>query len=88
MPQGVLIDEAVEMGFEFAGHFRRPAAAGSVHEALCACARKALHPFAQSGVSEMEGLGDSFDGLPRRHFTYGLSTAKDTRFLGLLHELV
>ena len=82
MRERVLIDEAAQMGFEFTGHFRWPATAGSVHEALCAFSRKALHPFTQSGVREMEGLTDGLDGLSRCHFAHGLSAAKDARFLG------
>ena len=86
MREGVLIDQVVEMGFKFTGHFGWPAAAGSVHEVLCAFVGKALHLFTQSGVGEMKGLADSFDALPGCHFTYGLSAAKNARFFGLLHE--
>jgi hypothetical protein len=86
--QGVLIDQTVEIGFEFTRHLRGSAAAGSIHEATCAFVSKALHPFPQGRIGKVEGSGDGFDGLSRRHFTHRLSAAKDTSFLGLLHECV
>jgi hypothetical protein len=55
MLEGVLIDQAVEMGFDRAGHFSRSAAAGALQEAAGTFTSKALHPFSQGGVGKMEG---------------------------------
>ena len=48
MLEGVLVDSAVELGFDFAGHFGRSAAAGAVEEAAGAFMSKALHPFCRA----------------------------------------
>ena len=84
MLEGVLIDETVQLGFQFTGHFERSPATGAVQEAAGAFASKTLHPFSQGGVGEMEGVRDGFDGLSSDDLTDGLRTAKDPRFLGLL----
>ena len=60
MLEGVLIDETVKLGFQLAGHFERSSATGAVQEAAGAFASKALHPFAQGGVGEMEEVRDGF----------------------------
>ena len=86
MLEGVLIDQSVELGFDLAGHFGGSAATGAVQEAAGAFLSKALHPFSQGGVGEMEGVRDGFDGLPGDDLTDGLSPAKDAGFLGVLHK--
>src|SRR5215510_3182124 len=88
MLKGVLIDETVQLGCHLAGHFGWSAATGAVQEAARAFASKALHPFAQGGVGEMEGVRDSFDGLSSDDLTDGLSAAKDTGFLGVLQKSI
>ena len=56
MLERVLIDKLVELGFDRAGHGGRSAATGAVEEAAGAFLSKALHPFSQGGVGEMEGI--------------------------------
>ena len=86
MLEGVLIDESVELGFDLAGHFGWSAATGAVQEAAGAFASKALDPFSQGGVGEVEGVRDGFDGLSGDHLADGLSPAKDAGFLRMLHK--
>ena len=86
MLERVLIDEIVELGFDLVGHLSRSAAAGTVEEAAGAFSSKALHPFSQGGVGEMEGARDGFDGLSSDDLTDGLSAAKDAGFLGVFHK--
>ena len=86
MLEGVLSDKLVELGFDLAGHFGRSAATRAVKEAAGAFTSKALYPFSQGGVGEMEGVRDGFDGLPGDHLTDGLSPAKDAGFLRVLHQ--
>ena len=86
MLKWVLIDEVVEPGFDLADHFSRSAATGAVKKAAGAFLSKALYPFSQGGVGELEGVRDGFDGLPGDDPTNGLSTAKHTDFLGVLHQ--
>src|SRR5262245_43715675 len=86
MLEGVLIDESVELGFDRAGHFGWSAATGAVQEAAGAFASKALDPFSQGGVGEVDGVRDGFDGLSGDHFADGLSPAKDAGFLRMLHK--
>jgi uncharacterized protein YggL (DUF469 family) len=46
MLQGILIDEAVEMLFEFACYFRGSTGARAIHQALDSLMGKTIHPFA------------------------------------------
>ena len=82
MLEGVLIDKLVELGFDLAGHCGRSAATGAVKKAAGAFLSKALHPFSQGRIGEMEGARDGFDGLSSDDLTDGLSAAK--RLLGEL----
>ena len=86
MLEGVLIDEAIEVVFEFAGDFGRSAGARAIQQALGPFLGKALHPFAQGRIGQVEGGGDGGDVLARDHLTDGLSAAKDARLLGLLEQ--
>ena len=86
MLERVLIDQLVELGFDLAGHVGRSAATGAVEEAAGAFLSKALNPFSQGGVGKMESIRDGFDGVPGGDLTDGLSTAKNTDFLGVLHQ--
>ena len=86
MLEGVLIDELVELALKRAGHVGGSAATGAVQEAAGAFAGKALDPFSQGGVGEVEGVRDGFDGLSGDDLTDGLRPAKDAGFLGVLHK--
>jgi hypothetical protein len=52
--QGVLIDEAIEVLFEFTGHFRRSTRPRAIHQALDTLMGKAMHPFAQGRIRKLE----------------------------------
>jgi hypothetical protein len=82
--QGVLIDEAIEVLFQRARDFGRSPGAWAIQQALGPLLRKALHPFTQGRIRQVEGGGDGGDVLPRDHRMDGLCTAKDTCLLGLL----
>jgi hypothetical protein len=86
MLERVLIDQALELVLKLTGHVGRSAATRAVQEAAGAFLSKALHPLSQSGVGEMEGVRNGFDGLPGDPLTDGLSPAKDAGFLRVLHE--
>jgi hypothetical protein len=84
--EGVLIDEVVEGLFECAGDFARATGAWAIQQSLGPLIGKALHPFAQGRIRQMEGGGDGGDVLTRDHRMDGLCTAKNTRLLGLLEH--
>jgi hypothetical protein len=79
-----LIDKAVKMLFEGAGHFAWPPGTRAIQQTLGPLLRKALHPFSESGISQVEGRGDGVNRVACHDFTDSLRTAEDPRFLGLL----
>jgi len=86
MLQRVLLDEALEVLFQLAGHFGRSTGAGTIEQPLGPLIGKALHPFAQGRIRQVEGGGDGGDVLTRDYCMDGLCTAKDTRLLSLLKQ--
>jgi hypothetical protein len=82
--QGGLIDEAIEVLFQFAGDFGRSTGARAIQQALGPLLRKALHPFSEGGIGQVEGRGDGVDMGACHDLTDGLRAAKDPRLLGLL----
>jgi hypothetical protein len=84
--QGVLIDEAIEVLFECAGDFAWAPRARAIQQPLGPLIGKALHPFAQGRIRQVEGGGDGGDVVTGDHRMDGLCTAKDTRRLGLLEQ--
>ena len=80
----VLLDEALEMLFEFAGHFARSSRARAIEEALGPLPGKALHPFAQGGIGETERGGDRANVLPSDDLPDSLCPAKNAGLPGLL----
>jgi hypothetical protein len=84
--QGVLIDEAIEVLFQRARDFGRATGARAIPQALGPLLRKALHPFSESGIGQVEGRGDGVDLLTCHDLTDGLRPAKDPRLLGLLQD--
>jgi hypothetical protein len=84
MLEGVLLDETLKMLLKCRGHFGRSPWAWSIVQALGALCGKALHPFAQGRIGQVEGRGDGADVLTRDHRTDGLRPTKDPRLLGLL----
>jgi hypothetical protein len=45
-----------------------------------------MAPLAQGGIGELERVGDRLQALPFDDLAYGLGTAKDAGFSGLLDE--
>jgi len=86
MRQGVLINEAIEVLCQRAGDFGRSTRTWAIQQPLGPLIGKALHPFAQGRIRQMEGGGDGGDVLTRDHRMDGLCPAKDTRLLGLLEH--
>ena len=58
MLEGVLIDEAIEVLFQRAGDFGRSTGARAIQQALGPLVGKALDPFAQGRIGQVEGGGD------------------------------
>ena len=86
MLQGVLLDETLEVLFEFAGDLARATRARALQQPLGPSLGKALHPFAQGRIRHVEGGGDGGDVLPCDHRMDSLGPAKDPRLLGLLEQ--
>ena len=61
MLEGVLIDQAIEVLFQRARDFGRSPGARSIQQALGPLLRKALHPFSECGIGQVEGRGDGVD---------------------------
>ena len=86
MLEGVFIDEAIEVPFEFTGHFGWSTGARTVDEALRALVRKAMDPLAQGRIRKLEGVGNSLEALPFDDLAHGLRTAQAAGLLRLLHQ--
>jgi hypothetical protein len=82
--KGVFIDEAVEMLVQGAGHFAWAPGARAIQQALGPLMRKALHPFSERGIGQMESLGDGVNMLACHNLTDGLRPAKDPDLFRLL----
>ena len=86
MLQGVLVDEAIEVLFQRAGHFGWATGAGAVDKARGAFMRKAIDPLAQSGIGKLERVGDGLQALAFDDFAHRLGPAEDARLFRLLQE--
>ena len=84
--QGVLIDEAVEMLFEFTRDFRGSTGARAIHQALDTLIGKAMHPFAQGRIGKLERVRDGLQTLAFDDFTDGLGATADAHLFGLLEH--
>jgi len=82
--QGVLINEAIEVLFQRARDFGRATGARAIQQALGPLLRKALHPFSEGGIGQVEGRGDGVDMVACHDLTDGLRPAKAPSLLGLL----
>jgi hypothetical protein len=82
--QGVLIDKPIEMLFECAGHCTGSPRARSIQQALWPLLRKALYPFSEGGIGQVEGRRDGVDMVACHDLADGLRPAKDPSLLGLL----
>jgi len=81
--QRVLLNEALEMPCQCAGHFGWATGAGAVQEALRALLGQALDPCAEGRIRQVEQRGDSLDVVARNDLTDGLGAATDPGFLRL-----
>jgi hypothetical protein len=84
--QGVLINQAIEVLFQLARDLGRSPGARSIQQALGPLLRKALHPFSEGGIGQVEGRGDGVDRVACHDLTDGLRPAKDASLLGLLQD--
>jgi hypothetical protein len=79
----VLVDEAIEMVRQRAGHCGRATRAGAVNEAWRALAGKAMDPFAQRGIGKVQRVRDRLEAVPFHDFAHGLGTPKHAGLFGL-----
>jgi|SRR5215831_15277036 len=86
--EGVLVHEALEVLFQLARDLRWAPGACAIQQALGPLLRKALHPFPQGSIRQVEGSGNGRDRVTRDHRTDSLGTAKDPRLRGLLEHRV
>src|SRR5207249_1304611 len=84
--QGVLIDEAVEMLFEFTRDLRGSTGARAIHQALDTLIGKAMHPCAQGSIGQLERVRDVWKALAFDDFTDGLGATEDAHLFGLLEH--
>ena len=83
MLEGVLVNEAIEVHFEFTGHFRRSTGAGTIEQTLEALVGKAMDPLTQRGIGKPERVRDGLQTLALHDVAHGLGTAENTGCLGL-----
>jgi hypothetical protein len=84
--QGVFIDQAIEVPFEFTGHCGRPTGARAVDEALDTLVREAIDPLAQGRIRKGERIRDGLEALPFDDLADRLGTAEDAGLFGLFDE--
>jgi len=84
--QRVLVDEAIEVVRQCTRHFWWSTGAGAISEALHPLVGKAMDPFAQRGIREMQRVGDGLEALPADDITDGLGAPEDTGLLCLFQE--
>jgi hypothetical protein len=86
MLQRVLIDEALEMLFKFARHLGGAPGTRAIEQALRPLPGKALPPFAQSRIREVEGRGNRVHVVACDDLTDRLGAAKDPGLLVLFEH--
>ena len=86
MLEGVLVNETIEVLFQCTGDGARAARARTITQARGPLLRKALHPFAEGRIRQVEGRRDRVDMVASHDLPDRLRPAKDARFLGLLEQ--
>ena len=86
--QGVLINETIEVSFQFTGHFGRSPGAGTIAQALGALVGKAIDPLAEGGIGQRERIGDGVQAGPFDDFTDRLSATEDPRLFRLFQHRI
>jgi hypothetical protein len=79
----VVVDEAIAVVCDRAGHFGRATRAGSIHQASDTLIGKAMDPFAQCGIGKVQCVGDGLEAVPFDDVAHGLGTAEDARLCSL-----
>ena len=88
MLQGVLIDEAIEVLFQCAGHFGRATGAGTIEQPLGALVGKAIDPLAEGGIGQRERIGDGLQAGAFNDFTDRLSATEDPGLFRLFQHRI
>ena len=88
MVQRVLIDEAIEVLCQCAGHFGRATGAGTTEPPLGALVGKAIDPLAEGGIGQRERIGDGVQAGPFDDFTDRLSATEDPRLFRLFQHRI
>src|SRR6266446_756659 len=88
MLQRVLINEAIEVLFQFAGHFGRSTGAGTIEQALGALVGKAIDPLAEGRVGKREWSGDGLQARTFDDFTDRLSATEDPGLFRLFQHRI
>jgi hypothetical protein len=86
MLEWVLVDEAIEVVRQRAGHCGWASRAGAIREALDPMVGKAMHPFAQRRIGKMERVRDRLEAVPFDDFAHRLGTPEHPGLLGLFQE--
>jgi len=86
MLEGVLVNEAIEVHFEFTGHFRRSTGAGTIEQTLEALVGKAMDPLTQRGIGKGQRVRDGLEALAFDDVAHRLGPAKDPRLFRLFQE--
>jgi hypothetical protein len=86
MLKRILIDEALEMPFKFAGHFGWATGTRAIQQALGTLLGKALYPFAEGRIRKVKQRGNGINVVARDDLADGLCAAKDPSFLRLLEH--
>jgi len=86
MFQGILIDEAIEVLFQFTGHFAGATGARAIHQTLRALVGEAVDPFPQGRIGKVQRVGDRLEALPLDDVAHSLGTAEDAGLFRLFQE--
>jgi hypothetical protein len=84
--QGVLIDEVIEVAFQFARDFGRAPGARAVDEPPRTLVRKTIDPLAQGGIRKLERVGDGLETLAFNDGTHSLGPTEDAGLFRLFQE--
>jgi hypothetical protein len=84
--EGVLVDQAVEVAREGAGHFGGAAGAGAIGEALHPVMGKAMDPFPQGRIRKVERIRDRLQALAFDDLAHSLRPPEAPGFFRLFEK--